>query len=364
MSTDLKAKFAAIAPAAGLQVDAEKGIIKDVALVSIGDAAGHGLRVDMQTLKDFYALVQGKTVKAFINHEDNPKPTEAIGLYSGFYIDAEAGILRAAQFQAFKAFRENNKAEYDTLFEMASSAPEAFGISANFFYKTEDATDGGDPFTRPTHVESFDIVCTPAANKALFSREQKQNETKSQEVLDAEIKKATQEKLNETQSQLTTSLKSQFSTVKTVFAHFSKRPAALPLIAKFAAEMPEDAKPEDVIAKVELALNEEEQAALVAERDALKAEVETLKKELDALKPKEAELAALSIKHAELSKKSDEQAAETAQLKKLTARFGIKPIATGAPEGKEPATITRAKFNALSHADREIHMKAGGKLTD
>lgn len=364
MSTDLKAKFRTQPAISADKVDPVNGIIRDIALVSIGEAGGWNLRADMKSLQGFFELISGKSVKAFLNHEDDPAPTEAVGLYSGFYIDAEAGVLRAAQFKAFKAFRDNDKQGYETLFEMAAEGADAFGTSAVFDYKKEAAEDGGSPFVRPIHVDSFDFVGAPAINSALFERGEKQNETKSQEVLDAEIKKATQEKLNETQSQLTASLKSQFSTVKTVFAHFSKRPAALPLIAKFAAEMPEDAKPEDVIAKVELALNEEEQAALVAERDALKAEVETLKKELDALKPKEAELAALSIKHAELSKKSDEQAAETAQLKKLTARFGIKPIVTGAPEGKEAPTITRAQFNALSHPEREAHMKAGGKLTD
>lgn len=364
MSTDLKAKFRTQPAISADKVDPVNGIIRDVALVSIGEAGGWNLRADMKSLQGFFELISGKSVKAFLNHEDDPAPTEAVGLYSGFYIDAEAGVLRAAQFKAFKAFRDNDKQGYETLFEMAAEGADAFGTSAVFDYKKEAAEDGGSPFVRPIHVDSFDFVGAPAINSALFSREQKLIESQSQEVLDAEIKKATQEKQIETQSQQTASLKSQFSTVKTVFAHFSKRPAALPLIAKFSAEMADDAKPEDVIAKVELALNEEEQAALVAERDALKSEVEALKAKIAELEPKEAELAALYVKHAELSKKSDEQAAETAQLKKLTARFGIKPINTGAPEKDAVKPLSRAEWSKLTPAEQGEHFQKGGKLTD
>jgi hypothetical protein len=338
MSTDLKAKFRTQPAISADKVDPVNGIIRDVALVSIGEAGGWNLRADMKSLQGFFELISGKSIKAFLNHEDDPAPTEAVGLYSGFYIDAEAGVLRAAQFKAFKAFRDNDKQGYETLFEMAAEGADAFGTSAVFDYKKEAATDGGSPFVRPIHVDSFDFVGAPAINTALFERGEKQNEIKSQEVLDAEIEKSKQEKLNETQSQLNAALKSQFSTVKTVFAHFSKRPAALPLIAKFAAEMPEDAKPEDVIAKVELALNEEEQAALVKERDDLLAEVQRLKGEVEALKPKEAELAELSVKHAELSKKSEEQGTEIEGYKKSRARFGIQPIVTEKNDATKKST--------------------------
>jgi hypothetical protein len=144
--------------------------------------------------------------------------------------------------------------------------------------------------------------------------------------------------------------------LKSIFAHFAANPKALPLIAKFAAELPDDAKPEDVIDKVELALSDEEQAALVAERDALAVEVEALKAEIAALKPE-------ADKAAELSAKVTEQADQIAQLSKRTARFGIRPVNTGKPEVKEVKSLTRAEFSALNPVAQGEHVAAGGKIT-
>lgn len=340
------AKYQIASPLATSKVDPEAGLIRDVALVSIGEAAGHGTRIDQKTLEMFYGLVSGQTVKAFINHSDNPKPTEAVGIYSGFYIDVEAGVLRASQFQAFKAFRENDKEAYDTLFEMAATAPESFGISANFFLELEKATDGGDPYARPTHVESFDIVCTPAANRALFSKK----------VVDAPpVSVQPTKRLNETESQ---QAKSQI-TMKAIFAKFSTNPKALTRACQLAAEAPAD-KPipdEEVIAKVEDEIAEEEIKAMREENVALKAKVAEYEAKLAEQAPKVEEAAALSTKVTELT-------AQVAQLSKSRGRFGAAPVNTGAPEGKEPVTITRAQFNALSHPARDAHMKAGGKITD
>ncbi len=339
------AKYQSAAPLATSKVDAEAGIIRDVALVSIGEAAGHSTRIDQKTLEMFYALVNGQTVKAFINHSDNPKPTEAVGIYSGFYIDVAAGVLRASQFQAFKAFRENDTQAYDTLFEMAATAPESFGVSANFFLDLEKAADGGDPYARPTHVESFDIVCTPAANRALFS--QKTIDTPPASVQVASVV--------ETQSHLNKN--NPLSKMKSIYAKFATNPKALTRACQLAAEMPEGTKEEEIIDKVEEEVDAEAYAALVAERDALKATNAELSAKLAEQEPKVEEAAALSTKVSELT-------TQVAQLSKARGRFGAAPINTGAAAGKEPVIITRTQFDAMPHNERNAHMAAGGKITE
>lgn len=349
------AKYQLTSPLASSKVDAETGIIRDVALVSIGEAAGHSTRIDQKTLEMFYALVKGQTVKAFVNHSDNPKPTEAVGIYSGFYIDVEAGVMRAAQFQAFKAFRENSKEAYDTLFEMAAIAPESFGISANFYLDLETASDGGDPYARPTHVESFDIVCTPAANKALFSRK-----PDDEKPLDAP------KEMIQQQSSPDVSKIQLHSFMKLIYAQFSANPKALSRACQLAAEAPAD-KPvteEEVIAKVELEMDAEEQAAIIAERDALIAKVTELEAKVAELSPKADNESALNTKVAELSAKNAEQVTQIAQLSKGRARFGAAPVVIGKPDGKDAPTLTRAQFTALDPKAQGEHFAVGGKLTE
>jgi len=310
-------QYASAARIESSKVDIASGIIKDVALMTVGEASGHDQRIDQKTLEMFYALVKGKTVKAFINHTEDPRPTEAVGLYSGFYIDVDGAVpvLRASQFQALRSFKENSKGEFETLFEMADKAPESFGISANFYHELEDAEDGGNPYSRPTHVESFDIVCTPAANNALFSSK----------TLDVKEKQEQQRlKEIETQSQLGSK---SISTMKAVFAHFKNNPKALAHIAKFAEAADEKTTDADLISKVEMALNDEEASALIAERDDLKAKVDA----------RDAEIVELKAKIAELDPKAAEVVTLSAQVVDLKAqlssklRFGLpRAVNTGA----------------------------------
>jgi hypothetical protein len=327
-------------------VDAENGILRNVALMSIGEAAGHDCRVDLGTLQGLFQLSQGKSVKAFLNHSYNPAPTEVVGVFSGIYIDAEKGVLRASQFKALEAFKNHNRQAYDTLFELSITAPESFGVSVSIYHDLEDAEDGGSAFIRPTSIESADFVSAPAANKALFSKET---------PLDVSEKQIHNE-ITPTLPVVENPPHAHFmSTLKDIHSAFGKNPEHVARAVKFAAENPE-AKPEDVIDAVKDQLSEEDQAALIAERDALVIEVAALKAEIAALKP-DAE------KAADLSKKNSELAEQVAQLSKRTARFGIRPVNTGAHEAKEVKSITRAEFSALNPVAQGQHVAAGGKIT-
>lgn len=365
----MQVKFDQSAPLTSSRVDAEKGIIRDVALISIGEAKGHEQRIDQKTLEMFYALVGGKTVKAFLNHTDNPKPTEAVGLYSGFYIDQKAGVLRASQFQAFKAFRENDPQAYQTLFEMADTAPDTFGISANFYHDLEQASDGGNPLSRPTLVESFDIVCTPAANKALFSVVDKV-ETQSQLVVDTDKKEVSEEVLNETQSQkIALSINSANQPtitikMKAIYNAFKDRPEALARAVKFAAEAPDGTTEAQVVDAVKTELDAIDQAALIAERDALAAKVAELTAQVAALTGIADTAEEMKAKCSTLSANAEKQAALIAELSIGRSRYGVAPIKTGVAEVKEVKTITRAEFSILSPEAQNSHFRCGGKLSD
>lgn len=138
--------------------------------------------------------------------------------------------------------------------------------------------------------------------------------------------------------------------MKAVFAHFAANPKALPFIAKFAAEADEKATDADIIAKVEGALSDEEQAAIVAERDDLKAKLAAAEAKIAELKPKAEKEAELSAQVAELSKKSGEQAAQIAQFEKARSRYGIRPVVTDKSEGEQKVELKGIARTAAAFA--------------
>lgn len=376
--TNKAVRYAAAAPLATAKVDAATGILRDVAIMSVGDAAGHDCVVDLATLTKLFELTQGKTVKAFVNHDWCPSPTEVVGVFSGLYIDAPAGVLRAAQFQALKSFREHNTKAFDTLFELAQIAPDSFGVSVSIYqelaWKKADGTEiltdgwaprpddavGEGPFIRPTFIESADFVSSPAANKALFSSKHTETETQSQKEIDATALSAQARKQQiETESQLAASKQKSTLTMKALYQKFKDNPKALTRAMQLAAEAPADAPKSDevIIAEVEDEIDEEAAKALAAENADLKAKLAAAEAKVAELEPKAAESAALSTKVTDLQK-------QVAQFTSRRGRFGAAPVAAGLPENKEAPTITRAAFNALDHAARNAHMAAGGKLTD
>lgn len=372
------AKYQSAAPLATSKVDAEAGIIRDVALVSIGEALGHGVRIDEKSLSLFFGLAQESPFQSFIKHDDDHSPAEVTGLFSGTYIDSKSGVLRA-NWTALNAFREHNKAEFSTLIELAEKAPATFGLSMDFdrknvwtmkdgseveaepiYKKTGDgreyfagwkdkpvgATDDELPVVRPYNLRSADFVQEPAANAALFS---------AQKTVDTTPDNGKASSVVETQSHL--NKKSPISKMKQIYAKFSANPKALTRACQLAAEMPEDTKEEAIIDKVEEEIDAEAYASVIAENAALKAKVAEFEAKVAEQEPKVAEAAALSTKVTELTE-------QVAKLSKTRGRFGAAPINTGKDAGKEPVTITRAQFNALSHPERETHMKSGGKITD
>jgi hypothetical protein len=329
-------------------VDPENGILRNVALMSIGEAAGHNCRVDLGSLQGLFQLSQGKSIKAFLNHSYNPAPTEVVGVFSGIYIDAESGVLRASQFKALEAFKTHNRQAYDTLFELAMTAPESFGVSVSIYQDLEEAADGGSAFIRPTSIESADFVSAPAANKALFSKET---------PLDVSEKPIHNE-ITPTLPVVEKPPHSRFmNVIQSIHSAFGKSPEHVARAIQYAVENPE-AKPEDVVGEVQAKLDAEDQAALIAENEALKAKVAELEGKLGIAEPEAAKVE-------ELSKKVQAQEAQIVELSKTQRRFGIRPLKLESATVPDSRPVcNQSEFAAKTVSEKMEFSRKGGRISE
>lgn len=174
-------------------VQPDEGVIRGVSLISTPEAKGHNISIDKQSIQSFYDAVEGKSIKAYYTHSEDNDALSAIGLWENFGIKEDEEYTKlTADFKALEAWKENNKKDYDMLFELASKAPEAFGVSAEFTARTivygEDGEekdyevgedDDMEVFARALEVSAFSIVAQPAANPTgLFSADPKDIQAK------------------------------------------------------------------------------------------------------------------------------------------------------------------------------------------
>lgn len=157
----------------------------DVSILTEGEALGHGVYIDERTIEQFTALVLGKTVPAYVTHEDamSDRLGNECGMFSGFYRDGNR--VRARNFVFLQSFAEKEAEEHSTLVELAQKYPDQLGISpvmgvsrAWVMADGSEAAAMGErpegavrdlPSLRVSRVISCDFVKTPAANVALFA---------------------------------------------------------------------------------------------------------------------------------------------------------------------------------------------------
>jgi len=168
------------------KVDKEKGIIHDVAIVTAGEAKGHGVQLD----SEFVATVieQGNALKggATMRFGHPTMSGNALGTFMGkaknFYVDTN-GIGRAKDVFLSNAAKEapsGNLHKY--ILELADEHPDAFGTSIVFKpgrkYSRDEAGDkdyenlSADelPFIECDVFSKVDFVDDPAANpEGLFA---------------------------------------------------------------------------------------------------------------------------------------------------------------------------------------------------
>jgi len=129
-----------------------------VSILEVGEAKGHDLFVDKTSLETALKLMQEAKngTKAKMNH--------------GSGLEAVVGFLRNPRIDGDKLVADlrllRNSPHYGLIKEMASEAPDQFGVSLAFVNESE--TINGKDYIRPQSIASADLVSSPAATNGLF----------------------------------------------------------------------------------------------------------------------------------------------------------------------------------------------------
>lgn len=175
--------------------DAAKGTVKDISVITEGEALGHGMMIDTKTLTSVWDLMKGKVTKSYWKHagwNEGDRLGEEFGLLSSPYIDTATKQLKA-NFQVLEAFRSTYPERWAYFSELVVKAPKELGLSIHFGGNTVWVLDDGSeipadgerpsnalgqmPFVRAVELHSADLVSRPAANKGgLFEQGIKETE--------------------------------------------------------------------------------------------------------------------------------------------------------------------------------------------
>jgi hypothetical protein len=129
-----------------------------VSILEVGEAKGHDLFVDKTSLETALKLMGDAKngVKVKMNH--------------GSGLDAVVGFARNPRIEGEKLVADlrllRNSPHYGLIKEMASEAPDQFGVSLAFVNESE--TIDGKDYIRPQSIASADLVSSPAATNGLF----------------------------------------------------------------------------------------------------------------------------------------------------------------------------------------------------
>jgi len=129
-----------------------------VSILEEGEAKGHDLFVDKKSLEEALKIMKGARngVKVKMNH--------------GSGLDAVVGFARNPRIEGNRLIADlrllRNSPHYGLIKEMASEAPDQFGVSLAFVNESE--TIDGKDYIRPQSIASADLVSSPAATNGLF----------------------------------------------------------------------------------------------------------------------------------------------------------------------------------------------------
>jgi hypothetical protein len=142
-------------------IDAQAATITDVSVITVGEAKGHGMQIDAQTLVEVKAAAETYAGGLKVKTDHYTGFNEIVGTLKNFRIDGDQ--LRADLF-----LLKNHDATARIL-EMAELMPDTFGLSISFTGEHEES-DNDIVFARCTEIYSADLVDAPAANPTgLFS---------------------------------------------------------------------------------------------------------------------------------------------------------------------------------------------------
>ncbi len=149
---------AAVAYSTYRDEELEETELGGVSILEVGEAKGHDLFVDKTSLLTALKLMGDAKngVKVKMNH--------------GSGLDAVVGFARNPRIEGDKLVADlrllRNSPHYGLIKEMASEAPDQFGVSLAFVNESE--TIDGKNYIRPKSIASADLVSSPAATNGLF----------------------------------------------------------------------------------------------------------------------------------------------------------------------------------------------------
>jgi hypothetical protein len=280
--------------------DMEEMELGGVSILEVGEAKGHDLFVDKTSLETALKLMESAKngTKAKMNH--------------GSGLEAVVGFLRNPRIEGEKLVADlrllRNSPHYGLIKEMASEAPDQFGVSLAFVNESE--TIDGKDYIRPQSIASADLVSSPAATNGLFEEMVK-----------------FMEKLG------------YVSGGKTIPAVAKEAVVEAPLDKKDKTNMDDQYKKDVEDIKIRL-------EALEA---AMKPKEEMKKEEMASDKPSETPVPEVSV---EVEPSEDKKEEMSEVVKKVLTEFGIKPI-SASPVVEAPAKVEPKNFEALvaAHSD-------------
>ena len=175
-----------------------------IKLITVGEAKGHGIEIDAETLRTLLEAANEKgRVSAYLTHDGalwGDRLGQEIGLFETFKIDGDS--VRG-NFRFLESFQKHEAAKYDKLVELAKEMPENFGVSvvasgpsvwvmqdgeeitARYDDERPDGATNAQPAWRVSELMSADFVDFPAANVGLL-REKTNNNNGDKEMSDKE----------------------------------------------------------------------------------------------------------------------------------------------------------------------------------
>lgn len=285
--------------------ETEEMELSGVSILEVGEAKGHDLFVDKTSLQTALNLM-GKAkngVKVKMNH--------------GSGLDAVVGFARNPRIEGDRLVADlrllRNSPHYGLIKEMASEAPDQFGVSLAFVNESE--TINGKDYIRPQSIASADLVSSPAATNGLFEEMVK-----------------FMEKLG-----------------------YMQGGSSIPAVAKEAVEeAPLDKKDKTNMENSDYKKDMDEiKVRLSALEEAMKPKEEMKKEEMASEKPSETSAPAPEVS-VEIEPSEDKKEEMSEVVKKVLTEFGIKPIpASPSIEVPSEKKVEPKTFEALvaAHSD-------------
>lgn len=165
-------------PHHGPQVDRDRGILRNVAVVTVGEAKGHGVQLDQLFIEDVVSLGNAapRGIKVRFTHPN--ASGSALGTYLGRAKNFRSdGSVARCDIQLSDVAKKSPKGDlFEYVLSMADANPDMFGASIVFRRgemkdtDVEDTTLADLPIATIEKLTAVDLVDDPAANEdGLFS---------------------------------------------------------------------------------------------------------------------------------------------------------------------------------------------------